>query len=552
MIRKITLICLLFIGLHNVSRSQVVLDSVAIFQPLGQDTTCPGTQLLFYAVQSNDTFTSSQYHWYINSTFTGVALDTLHTTAPVDGDTIKCWLVYRNSLGVIDSFLSNFIIVRRSSSFAPRVIISLTSGSNPDCTGGPLTFTAYPVNGGTAPTFQWRINSLPVPGADSVSFRRSFIAGDTVSVEMIGNSTCSTPYSDTAVSLGIPISHDSLTASISIVTSFNPICRGTSDTFRATIANAGAGYTYEWFVNTTYIPTALGPEFITTSLANGDLVYAKLIAPDVCVINDTTISNIITMTVINPLNDSAWMIMTAGTNPGCLDSPVTFTGYHLNFGTSPDFDWYVNGSLVSHNTPTYTAKYNDGDILQYRVRPTDGGCYEDDSVAVPSVLMIRDSTPVTPWLSLIGNLLVANSSGGFTWYFSTTRSYTGIIVPGAVTDLWNPHAPGYYYIVKDSANCPSLPSNIIYISLLDVKNVGAASANIYPNPTTGIINMEWGAAVNLKLDVYDMLGRGLLHQDIENEAAHQTDLSYLPEGSYLLVLREEDGSKTTYKINITK
>ncbi len=552
MIRKITLLCLLFIGFHNVSRSQV-LDSVVIYRPIGQDTTCPGSQIMFWAVQSVDTFTSSEYHWYINSAFTGVIVDTLHTTAPVDGDTVWCNLVYRNSLGVWDSFTSNEFIVYRNDTIMPRVIISLTAGSNPDCTGGPLTFTAYPVNGGTAPTYQWLINGLPIPAADSVSITRVFTAGDTVSVQMIGNSTCSDPYSDTAYSFGVPISHDSMTASISIIASFNPICQGTSDTFRATIANAGAGYTFQWFVNSTHIPTAFGPEFITTSLMNGDLVYCKLIAPDVCVINDTTISNVITMTVITPLNDSAWMIMTSGTNPGCLDSPVTFTGYYMNFGTSPDYDWYVNGALVSHNTPTYTAFYLDGDIVQFKVTPTDGGCYQDTFIATPTVLMVRDSTPTTPWLSLIGNILVANSGGHFIWYYNTVNSCTGgTIVPGAVDETWHPTTPGYYYIKKDTGNCLSLCSNVIYISLLEVKDVYKPAAKIYPNPTTGIVNFEWDFPVNMKMDVYSMIGQGLMHADISNKANHQADLSYLPEGNYLIVLRDEDGTKSTYKVNIMK
>ncbi|MCD6012201.1 MAG: hypothetical protein K0Q79_2063 [Flavipsychrobacter sp.] len=554
MIRKITLICLLFIGFQSVSRSQVVLDSVSIFQPIGQDTTCPASQLTFWAVQSNDTFTSSRYHWYINSIYTGVFIDTLRTTAPVDGDTVWCNLVYRNSLGIWDSFRSNEIIVRRNDTVMPRVIISLISGSNPDCTGGPLTFAAYPVNGGTAPTYQWLINGLPVPAADSVTFRRSFTAGDTVSVQMIGNSTCSAPFSDTAISSYVVISHDSMTATITIIASFNPICQGTSDTFRATVSNAGAGYTFQWFVNSTYMPTALGPEFITSSLNNTDIVYAKLIAPDPCVINDTTISNVITMTVIPNLNDSAWMVMTGGTNPGCLDSPVTFSGYYMNFGTSPDFDWYVNGVLVSHNTPTYTAFYLDGDIVQFRVRPTDGGCYQDDSIATPAVLMIRDSTPVTPWLSLIGNLLVANSGGTYQWFYNSVNSCTGaLLLTGITAETYNPHSPGYYFIKKDTANCVSLCSNVLYISLLEIKDMYKPAAKVYPNPTTGIINLDWeGQVVNRKLDVYTMIGQGLLHQDIENTSHHETDLSYLPAGNYLLVLRDEDGSKTTYKIQITK
>lgn len=545
---------LLFLGLHSKMQAQVVLDSVSIFLPYGMDTSCPGTQLMLYAVQSNDTFSTSEYHWYINSTYTGVRLDTLYTTAPVDGDTISCHLVYRNSLGLLDSFTSNSIVIHRSTSIRPRVAISLTHGTNPDCSYRPLTFYAFPVNGGTAPAFQWLRNGLPIPTEDSQAITRIFADGDTISVQMIGNSACSAPYNDTAISSYVVISRDSITASISIITTRNPICLGTVDTFDATIANYGVGASLAWYVNSTLVPTALGPELITSSLHNGDIVYCILRAPDPCVINDTTVSNVVTMTVITPLSNTAYTILTRGANPGCLDSPVTFTGHYTNFGVGPAYDWYVNGVMVAHDTTVFTNFYLNGDVVTFKVHPNDNGCYINDTFSAPSVLMIRDSTPVTPLVSLIGDLLIANSRGHYIWYVNTVNSCVGgHIVPGAIDQTFHPIAPGYYYAVKDTNNCQSVCSNVIYISLLDVKNVYKPTVKIFPNPTTGVVNLDWeGRTVNMKLEVYDLLGHGLLHQDIVNRSTYETDLSYLPEGNYLLVLKDEDGTKSTHKIYISK
>lgn len=553
MIRKITLLLLLLAGLNSAVKAQVVLDSVSIFLPYGMDTTCPGVQLKFMAIQSNDTFSTAQYHWYTNTTYTGVTIDTFYTTALSDGDSVFCNLVYVNSLGDTDSFRSNTIIIHRSSSFAPRVAIALTAGRNPDCAGNAVTFTAYPVNGGSSPSFQWLVNGLPLPAEDSESITTVFAAGDTVSCQMISNSTCSFPFNDTVVSPGIVISHDSLNALISIVTTHNPICAGALDSFDATFSNAGIGASLVWYVDTTLIPLALGPRYITDSLHNGDLVYCVLRTPDPCVINDTTISNIITMTVIAPLPTSAWIVLTGGSNPGCLDSPVTFTGHYLNFGTSPTYDWYVNGLLVAHDTTVYTSLYLNGDVVEFKVNSTDGGCYVNDTISAPSVLMVRDSTPATPWLSLISNQLEVNNGGTYIWYYSTTNSYTGTIMPGVVNEVYNPHARGYYYVVKDTGNCPSLPSNIIFISLLEVQNVAVPKANIYPNPTTGILNMDWGGQrADASLGVYNIIGQEILHEEIKGEVSHQTDLSQFPEGNYMVVLRGADGSKETYKVYLQK
>src|SRR4051812_6891255 len=103
MIRKFTLFFLLSIGFHSFVNAQV-LDSVSIYLPYGTDTTCPGEQLTFTAVQSNDTFTSTTYQWYADNVFTGVTIDTFYTTALVDGDSVYCIINYINSLGVPSSF----------------------------------------------------------------------------------------------------------------------------------------------------------------------------------------------------------------------------------------------------------------------------------------------------------------------------------------------------------------------------------------------------------------------------------------------------------------
>ena len=548
MLRKFTLLFLLCIGLHSFVQAQT-LDSVTIYMPYGTDTTCPGIQLTFTAVQSNDTFSNVQYHWYTDNTFIGVIIDTFYSTALTEGDSVFCYLVYTNSFGVLDSAISNIIIVHRSDSIPPRVLISLTTGSNPGCGATPLTFTAYPVNGGTAPTYQWMVDGTLVTGADSITFTRYFNAGDTVSCLMVSNSECAHP-SDSAFSLKIPIIHDSLTASDTIVVARNPICFGTLDTFTATTyAPGSSGYSIAWYVDTASFPSAVGPVFITDSLHNNDKVYCILTDLDPCVINKTTVSNVITMNVIPLLYPSVNVTLTGGANPSCLDSPVTFTATFLNSGSGATDTWFVNGLVAATNTLTFTYTYLNGDLMSFQVETTDGGCYNADSVMSPAVLMIRDSTPVAPFISLIGNVLEGNTAGNYIWY------YSGNIVPGATGQNYAPPATaiGYYYAIRDSANCPSLPSNTLYIALLEVNNINAGDVKIYPNPTSGILNLDLAQAYKgMKMDVYNSLGIGLRHEDIDNQSHFETDLSYLPDGDYFVVLKDESGSTSTFKIQIRK
>lgn len=549
MMRKLTLIFLLLIG-SLVSATAQVRDSVTISIPPYTDTTCVGTQLLFTAVQSNDTFTGVQYHWYVNDVYTGVNIDTFLTTALNSGDSVYCWLTFTNSFGIADSSKSNTIRIYHAASIPPRVLVSLLVGSNPDCAGHPLTFEAYPVNGGITPQYQWMINGVELPGEDSTHITRVFSGTDTVVCRMISNSTCA-PF-DTAYSIPVPIIHINLTASISISAVYDTICGGGIDTFNSISSGYGFGATYQWYVNGVPAIGAIGQQYITDSLHTGDSVYVVLNTPDSCVLNPTVQSNVMYINVKHVFDNSAHINITSGANPGCLDSSVTFTVVLDSFGTAPYWEWYLNGVVSSIGIPTFSGTFANTDIVSLMAHTTDGQCYAHDTIEVAPVVMVRDTTPVAPVINLIGDMLSTYSSGTMTWYHNNINSYTGAtLIPGASDTSYHPTMLGYYFAVANNFNCPSLPSNIIYISLLDVASVGrSASVNIYPNPTTGIISLDWKTTTvsNMNLAVYNSIGQKVIANTIDNKSHYDVDLSGLPNGNYYVELRDNEGQYNTYKI----
>ena len=556
--RKHTLILLLlFCACFSYKASAVAIrDSVTISIPPHTDTTCPGDQVDFTAVESDTSFNvrGVSYHWFVNGVFTGVTIDTFHSTALLDGDVVFCRLHFVTVIGALsfpDSSDSNPIIIHRSSAIPPGVIVSLIAGSNPDCAGHPLTFSAYPINGGSAPQYQWCINHAPVPGATATIYTNTFGGTDTVSCYMISNSWCRT--FDTAQSNVVPIVHIHLTAAVNIVATKNPICAGALDTFSATLINPGSGFTLGWYVNGRHIAGVIGDTYITDSLPNAAIVYCMLHTVDSCISNDTAISNVITMTVIANLANAVTTTMVQGSNPGCLDSTIMLKASFSNFGVNPGFSWYINGVPVRADSVIDTTFLN-GDVVTFRINATVPGCYMHDTLFAAPYLMLRDSTPATPLISLIGNLLVANHSGHYSWYGPTSPGGPIRLITGITTQTYHPPYLGYYYAIRDTGNCPSDTSNIIYISLLDVERINTPDVKLYPNPTTtGMLNLDWGSTpVDVKLDIYSILGQGLIHEDISNKPHYELDMSYLPAGNYMLVLRDKYGGKTTYKIAVTK
>ena len=77
---------------------------------------------------------------------------------------------------------------------------------------------------------------------------------------------------------------------------------------------------------------------------------------------------------------------------------------------------------------------------------------------------------------------------------------------------------------------------VLQACIVDVDEVDTESLTIYPNPTSGVLNLTAEEELSIAV-VYDYLGRELFRSRIENR---QMDLSHLDNGSYLLHLIGEN------------
>jgi len=522
--------------------------TVTISLPAQADSSCVNTALTFTASPSVgvDTNTAS-YKWFVNGIATGTTGKTYTTSTIADGATVTAKLYFISQCGTADSSTSNAIGVHRFTTLAPRVTIALTAGNNPGCPGTSLTFTATPYNGGTA-SYQWKVNGANV-GTNSNTYTSSaLVAGQVVSCVMYSSSSCAFPLS--AVSNSVTIMSYYLTASLTITATPNPSCAGGQVVLQASSLNQSANSLFQWYVNGTPVAGATASTYASSSFQNTDIVRCVMISPSACIVNHSDTSNPIVISTSPTLVPQIFDSIQSGSNPGCLDSTIVFAGYVTKY-TITNYEWLVNGVPTYNGMPFSTDSLLNGDRIILRanvVRPNDNGCYTSDTIYTLPITVTLGLTPDPPVLSLSNSgQLVANTAGTYEWYGPNG------LIPGVTGQTYTPPTSGYYHITRIDTACSSKSSNVLYVNT----HVGVASytiqhVKVYPNPTTGLVNIVWGTNnTDMKVAVYNAVGQGIYYTEAVNQSEKTIDLSYFPAGTYFVVLRDNEGKSSTTPITLT-
>ncbi|MBK6340493.1 MAG: T9SS type A sorting domain-containing protein [Bacteroidetes bacterium] len=217
------------------------------------------------------------------------------------------------------------------------------------CPGTNVTFTATPSNGGTTPSYQWKLNGNNV-GTNSATYSNAALAtGNTVSCVMTSNASCLTSSTATSNVITMQVTANP-PASVTIAPTATNICAGTNVTFTATPINGGTP-SYQWKLNGNNVGTN-SPTYSNNTLTNGNTVTCIMTSSLSCVTGSPATSNTITMTV-NPNVAASVSIVPTATNV-CSGTNVTFTATPTNGGTTPSYQWKLNGANVGTNSPTYS------------------------------------------------------------------------------------------------------------------------------------------------------------------------------------------------------
>jgi len=288
----------------------------------------------------------------------------------------------------------------------PMVSISSDLGDTV-CAGQAVTFGTTISNGGTTPTYEWKVNGVTMSGTGS-SFAHSPAMGDIISVNMTSNAACALPAMASAVKAPIVMSVETPSANIGVSPSAS-VCEGTVVMFTATAVNGGSTPTYTWMKNGS-IPMG-GGATLTYTPADNDVITVRMNSSYRCVSVNNVMSNNITMNVDKVYVPEVQVIATPGTTIQQGDQ-VTFTTNVLNAGPTPQYRWLKNGlPIAGANGTTYVgSNFVNGDSVTCVVKGS-GACGEETINSV--MLTVVPSTGVAQTANVTAEVkLVPNPNNG--------------------------------------------------------------------------------------------------------------------------------------------
>ncbi len=179
--------------------------------------------------------------------------------------------------------------------------------------------------------------------------------------------------------------------------------------------------------------TTIDQVLTSQGLSAGVVTY--MITPVAGSCTGTTVSFPVT---VNP-GDSAKISISASANPVCSGTPVTFTAEATNAGTTPSYQWFVNGAYQFTGSPVFTYTPSNGDQIVVQCQSSIVNCISGNPATSNIItLEVNPLLPVSVSISASANPVCSGTpvtftaipfNGGsnpvFQWFVNGVNQFTG-------------------------------------------------------------------------------------------------------------------------------
>lgn len=454
----------------------ILTTAVDIALTNGSNPTCVGETLEFTATPTNGG-SAPTYEWFINGN--SVATGAVFTNSNYfNQDVVHAVMVSNAVCPDLSATTSSSITITTLQYENATVSASITNGTNPSCEATPIEFTATSMNGGSNPSYDWKVNGSSV-GSSPVYASSSLSDQDVVTVTMTSSLQCAFDPVVSSQPITLTIYPTDVTnLQIVIQQGSANICAGDTVAFALNATNGGVAPNLEWRLNGNFVLN--GNFYVTDSLQNGDLVQAFMQSTANCPDMPETASNVISMQVNPVAYPSVSIALTGGTNPSCPGENLQFTATAVDGGSNPSFTWRRNGAPIASGPSLSSTVFTDQDVVDVKM--------VSSAVCAVGQTQFSNSITVERTASLPSNVQIAITQGanpscdGETIQFTATPTNAGanpafqwklngvVVASGSVyTTSTLQNGDVVMAVMTNDAACPDVPtrnSNSITMSFL--------------------------------------------------------------------------------------
>jgi len=240
-----------------------------------------------------------------------------------------------------------------------------------------------------------------------------------------------------------------------------------------------------------------------------------------------------------------------------IATSTTFCPYDsvtLSVDSGYYYEWFLNDTVLVQAGSNYS--YTTSDAGNYTVTIYDpvSGCN------ITTDPLTLTTSPIVP--PGFGNVGITETPPGtyhsilpagytYQWLYYDGINYSAIPAPEGTAQDYTPTFNGIYCLIAtNSAGCTDTSNCIGYHTGLD-NTPTPFMANVYPNPSDGIINISVANLTeDATLNVYNMIGQRVYSVNVMGNGStvnEQFDLSFLTKGMYILELHNKQ-SRFTSKV----
>ena len=405
------------------------------------------------------TFTTS------NSTYSFAAAGTY---------TIK--LVVTSTSGCVDSTVQTVTV-------NPQSTASFAINNNSQClSGNSFSFTNNSTISSGSDGFSWSFGDGT--SATSINASHTYTSAGSFVVQLITTSNfgCLDSTAQTITTLA------NLTPTVSVKATSTNICSGTNVTFTATITNGGTSPTYQWYKNGLPVGTSSNT-YSDNALANADNVKCVLTSSYQCLTVPSATSNVLVITVSQYVTPS--VSISTPTSTVCSGTNVTFTASSTNGGSSPTYQWTVNGASVGTNSNTYSSSVLTNNSVVALTLTSSTTCVTSRSTNSNDITLIVNS--------LSSSNTVASICSGNSYSFNGTAYNVSGTYTTYLTNSVGCDSAATLVLTVKSTSTSSTKASICQGSTYTFNGIGYTNAGTYTTHLTNSVGCDSAATLILTI-----------------------------------------------------